>query len=310
MPTPQIMLPALGDVLSNFLYGFHESDAPTNAELTKRRRDNMVNACERLLADLVGPGDLLDSQVRHEIAMEAYGGFASSVNMRSVMSLPNGENDDASFAEFNQTEIKHNFVTNGPFRDVALAIVNFQHHLDENFFGSVVQRLQKTYKDHSLEDCRAMAMELTAVAAGCDAVRTFCAAAGIEDYPPLPGPLEPVQPARFSTVADYAVSPLQYNSEVAWGPFLTLRNLRPEIVQKFQLDTNLWKFGSLRHAPISNVTAAPLTCQSVMKFFEEMYVPLNYFPRFLRVPGPDRHLARGQIEPAAATYTTVKHCRL
>lgn len=303
MPTPKIMLPALGDILCNFLYGFHESSAPTNEARTAHRRQKMMAACEEYLRHLVGPGDLLDSSVRAEFAKEAYAAFGSPVNERSVQ-VPS----DVSFAEYSQTEIKHNYVTKGPFRDVALAVGNFQHHLDEDYFDSVAQRLSAKYTDHTLEDCRAMTIELGVIAAGCDGVRTFCAAIGV-DHPPLPAAPQPAQPAHFRSVSDYATSPLKYKKDIAWGPFLTIDQLRPEVFQQFNFDTNLWKFASVRHGPISNASSAPTTCQATMNFFQEMYVPLPYFPRFLRVPGPERHLARCEIEPAAAAYTTVKHCR-
>lgn len=303
MPTPKIMLPALGDILCNFLYGFYESSTPTNEARTNHRRQKMMAACEQYLKHLVGPGDLLDSSVRAEFAKEAYAGFGSAVNDRSVQ-VPS----DVSFAEYNQTKIKHNYVTKGAFRDVALAVVNFQHHLDEAFFESVAQRLHKMYSDRTLEDCKAMTIELGVIAAGCDGVRTFCAAIGV-DHPPLPATPQPAQPAHFRSVSDYATSPSKYTKDIAWGPFLTLDQLRPEVFQQFNLDTDLWKFASLRPGPVSNASVVPTTCQATMYFFQEMYVPLPYFPRFLRVPGPDRHLSRGQIEPAAATYTAVKHCR-
>ena len=309
MPTPQIVLPAMGDILGNFLFGFYETSSPTNEERTTYRRDTMLQACEEYLNHLVGPGDLLDSDVRSEFAQEAYAGFGSPINDRSVR-IPSSSDDNPSFsfAEYNQTKIQHQYVTQGSFRDVALAIVNFQHYLDEDFYNSVAHRLHTQYKDRSLEDCKAMTIELGLIAAGCDAIRTFYAATGM-GTPPLPDPPQPAQPAHFRFVSDYTTSPLKYTKDIAWGPFLTFDQLRTDVIDKFHLDRSLWKFASLRPGPVSQTSVVPTTCQATMNFFQVMYVPLSYFPRFLRVPGNDRHLCRGQIEPAAATYTATKHCR-
>lgn len=299
----RVKLAALWDILCTLLYGFHEDDAPTNADRTSQRRRNMIKTCETFLKELVGPGDLLDSGLRHEFAKEAYAGFGSPINMQMV-SVP----EDVPFAEYNRVEIQHDYVTTGPFRDVALAIVNFQAHLDEDFFDSVAGRLKRIYHSHSLDDCRAMVIELGIIAAGCDGVRTFYAAAGIS-HPSLPEALVPVQTAHFREVADYALSPLTYNTEFAWGPFLASHQIRQGIFDKFQLDETAWELQNQRFTPISTFSAAPTTCQASMGFHSEMYVPPSYFPLFLRVPGPDRHLVRAQLEPAAATYTAAKHCR-
>ncbi|CAB9518768.1 expressed unknown protein [Seminavis robusta] len=304
MPTLRFALAAVGDLLSNLLYGFHEVDAPTNEELTTERRKSIHATCQKFLVDLVGPGDLLDSQVRHEIAQEAYAAFGSPINMHTV-TVP----DESSFFEYNQKEIQHKFVTTGPFREVTLAIVNFQKFLDEEFFEQVVQHIQTVYKEHSMEDCRAMAVEITIVAAGCDAVRTFYAAAGIDEYPPLPPKANPEEPARFESVSDYALSPLKQDATASWGPFMTYRQIRPDVFQRFNLHPIWWKYASIRSAPLCNYTAAPLTAQSVMNFFEEMYVPLFYLALFLRVPGPGRHLVRAQLEPAIVAYSAGKRCR-
>ena len=39
-----------------------------------------------------------------------------------------------------------------------------------------------------------------------------------------------------------------------------------------------------------------------------MYAPVQDIPRFMKVPGEDRTLNRGQLEVAAADYTTGKAC--
>jgi hypothetical protein len=302
----RVQFAALWDIVCTLLYGFHEDDAPTNADRTSKRRRYMIQACETYLNELVGPGDLLDSGLRHEFATEAYAGFGSPINMRTVSVLDN--DNSVSFAEYNRVEIQHNYVTTGPLRDVALAIVNFQAHLDEDFFDSVADRLKKIYPSHSLDDCRAMVTELGIIAAGCDGVRTFCAAAGIS-HPPLPEAPVPVQDAHFQEVEDYSLSPLKYNPKFGWGPFLATHQIRPSIFDKYQLDGLSWELTNRRVTPISTLSAAPTTCQASLEFNSEMYVPPSYFPLFLRVPGSDRHLARAQLEPAAAAYTAAKHCR-
>ena len=288
MPTPQIMLPALWDVICNFLYGFYEPSVPTDEAKTVHRREMMISACQRFLEHAAqSPGDLLDSQTRSEFAKEAFEAYGTT------------HNDD--------NNKNYEYKTKSKFRDVACKIVQDQHALDEAYYNTFVQRLQEEYPSKTEEDCRAMAIELSVLAAGCDGVRTFCHAINKTiEFPETPK--TPV-PALFEHVSDYSSSPLKYMPAIAWGPFLTLKDLKQEIITKHKLTTNLWKFASLRHAPISNATAVPTTCEAAMDFFQVMYVPLPYFPRFLRVPGPDRHLARGQIEPAAATYTAAKHCR-
>lgn len=288
MPTPQIMLPAAGDILKNYLFGFCESNRPTSAERTANRRDGMLNACQRFLDHAaVGPGDLLDSKTRAEFAKEAYEAYGPPII-----------SDD----------YEYEYQTTSELRDVARMIVQDQHSLTKNYFESVVQRLQEMYSSKTRDDCSAMTMELTILAAGCDAVRTVCDAIGAPKLP-FPQSPKPPQPALFGHVSDYALTSLSYAPNVAWGPYLTLKQLKPDVVSKFDFDLNLWKFASLRHAPASNATSAPTTCAAALDFFEVMYVPLEYFPRFLRVPGPDRHLVRGELEPAAASYTAAKQCR-
>lgn len=283
MPTPGIMLPALGDVIRNYTTGFCESNREgTDAQL---RRRNLLQACRQFLHHAVQePGDLLDSHSRATFAKEAYMAYGPPVLEG------------------------YTYVTDSPFREMARRIVQDQHSLtNESVFKDFVQQLVREYKDKSEEDCCAMAMELTSLAAGCDAVRLVCDA--IEE-PLLEFPSEPKPslPPHFERVSDYAVGSLRYDRKIAWGPYLTSSDFKPEVAAAFT-DATLWKFASLRHAPISNCTAVPHTCSAVLDFFQVLYVPLPYFPRFLRVPGPDRCLVRGEIEPAAATYTAAKHCR-
>ena len=156
MPDPQILLPALADVLRNFAYGFGECNRPTNKELTLLRRRNMMEACRQFLDHAVGPGDLWDARTRAEFSEEAYRAYGSS----------------------NKSEGTIRYCTQSPFRDVARKIVQDQSSLNKEYYESVVQRVKEycisKNMDKTVDDCNAMLMELTILAAGCDGVRTVC----------------------------------------------------------------------------------------------------------------------------------------
>ena len=164
--------------------------------------------------------------------------------------------------------------------------------------------------DKTDDDCNAMVMELTILASGCDAIRVVCDSLNV---PPIvfPAVTKKPQKALFEHVSDYAKTPLSYDTHLAWSPRLTLSQLREDVLCKhFLLDRTAWKVASLPEGPISNLTSVPITGNTILDFSRVLYVPIQSFPRFLRVPdSPDRHLVRGEIEPAADAYTAAKHCR-
>ncbi|CAE7872174.1 unnamed protein product, partial [Symbiodinium microadriaticum] len=91
---------------------------------------NCLLCIQRVLEVAVGPGDLLSSDVRADIAAEAYAAWGDCQGCLTAKSqgLP-AEGTD--FAQYNLEEISHDFVTTGPFRDLVHAIVNRQQKLDE-----------------------------------------------------------------------------------------------------------------------------------------------------------------------------------
>jgi len=92
-------------------------------------------------------------------------------------------------------------------------------------------------------------------------------------------------------------------------PTLPASQLRKDVPQRFGIDASMWAFaGANPHGPTSKASAAPLTCWEFLKFMDVMYVPFQDAPRFLKVPGKDRTLNRGQLEVAAADYTSGKAC--
>ena len=285
-PPPDLMIRILSDVIRNIFTGYYEEPSPTNPARAETRLQNEVAACRQLLEQIVGPGDLLDSDMRADFAMEAYfaAGFVSD-----------------------PSKVHDGFQTRHPFRDLAHRIVKKQNRLDEACFKDCVARLCETYTDHSLEDCNAMAVELGIIAALCDGVKTFYDGIG-HDAPPLPPRPSPAEPANFKSVEDYSNGPLEFHKSIAWGPTLPSHKLKPDIVKKLEIDPKLWKLCGNYTVPTSKASAAPLTCMTFFKFMTVMYTSPLTIPRFLSVPGEDRHLTRGQLEYAAATYTGAKQC--
>lgn len=301
----------LGDVLHNVFTGYYEKEVRTSPERTAVRKQNCEACIQQVLRAVVGPGDLLSSDLRADFATEAYGawGECRGCIRAKLQGVPtNGDN----FATYNEKEIQHDFVTTSPFRDLAHAIVNRQQKLDETFFNTVVERLKKFHGNGSSgyneDDFKAMAVELNLIAALCAGVRAFCAASNLE-VPQLPAKPVPCVPAHFKSVSEYSNGSLQTMKSVAWGPYLPTNQLREEVTDRFGLDRSLMSFaGDKPTGPTSKASAAPLTCWEFLKFLDVMYVPIVEVPRFLKVPGTDRTLNRGQLEIAAAEYTTGKSC--
>jgi len=304
-----LLVKLLGDVLGNALTGHYEKAKPTSEARTAERKKNCLDCIAKLLEAVVGPGDLLSSDVRAEFAAEAYAAWGSckACIAAKQANLPQKGTD---FAKYNENEIEHDFTTSGPFRSFAHAIVNRQQKLDEGFFQAFVERLKQFVGDPILgdDDFQAMAIELNTIAALCAGVRAFCAATGYE-APPLPAKPNPCKPGRFLWVSDYSTGPLQTNRAIAWVPTLPASQLRKDVPQRFGIDASMWAFaGANPHGPTSKASAAPLTCWEFLKFMDVMYVPFQDAPRFLKVPGKDRTLNRGQLEVAAADYTSGKAC--
>jgi len=296
------------DVLRNVCTGYYQKGKATSKDRSGERKRNCLDSVERVLRAVVGPGDLLSSSVRAEFAAEAYAAWGACEGCASakVMKLPQqGEN----FATYNLKEIEHDFTTTSPFRDLAHAFVNRQQKLDETFFEAVLERMKQFHQDPTLgeDDFKAMAIELVLVAALCAGVRAFCAAAGIP-APPLPPAPQPSQPGRFRFVSDYSTSSLKTHRSIAWGPHLPSEQLRKEVVEAFHLDPSMISFGDSPAIPTSRASAAPLTCWEFLQWRDVMYVPIHDVLRFMKVPGTDRTLNRGQLEVAAADYTTAKAC--
>ncbi|CAE7839989.1 CARNMT1 [Symbiodinium sp. CCMP2592] len=304
-----LLVKLLGDVLGNALTGHYEKGKPTSEARTAERKKNCLECITKLLEAVVGPGDLLSSDVRAEFAAEAYAAWGSckACIAAKQAKLPQKGTD---FAKYNENEIEHDFTTSGPFRAFAHAIVNRQQKLDEGFFQAFVERLKQFVGDPKLgdDDFQAMAIELNTIAALCAGVRAFCAATGYE-APPLPAKPNPCKPGRFLRVSDYSTGPLQTNRVIAWVPTLPASQLRKDVPERFGIDASMWAFaGANPHGPTSKASAAPLTCWEFLKIMDVMYVPFQDAPRFLKVPGKDRTLNRGQLEVAAADYTSGKAC--
>lgn len=311
----KLMATIMWDVLRNFCTGYYEKGKATSSARTAERKKNCLDCINQVLQAVVGPGDLWSSDIRAEFAAEAYAAWGSCKGCLEAKSskLPS---KGSNFAMYNQEEITHDFTTKGPFRDFAHAIVNRQQKLDEVFFNAVVERIKEFRRNEQSngqpplmeDDFKAMAVELNTIAALCAGVRAFCAACGLE-APPLPSKPVPCQAAHFQRVSDYATGTLQTNRSIAWGPYLPTGQLRPGILKQFQIDRGLMSFaGDSPQGPTSKASAVPLTCWEFLKFMHVMYVPITEAPRFMKVPGVDRTLNRGQLEVAAADYTTAKAC--
>eukprot|EP00438_Fugacium_kawagutii_P031062 Skav204604 [mRNA] locus=scaffold1712:26068:29892:+ [translate_table: standard] len=309
MRRARLVATLLKDVLHNVLTGYYQKAIPTSPEKTALRKKNCEASIQRVLQSVVGPGDLLSSELRADFAAEAYSAWGSCPGCLEAKeeNLPVED-----FAKYNREEIRHHFVTNSPFRDLAHAIVNRQQKLDEKFFNTMVERLKTFHGNgssgYSEDDFKAMAVELNTIAALCAGVRAFCAASNME-VPALPKKPEPPLPAHFKSISDYSTGPLQTMKSVAWGPYLPTTQLRQEAFQGFDIDFFLMSFaGDSPTGPTSKASAAPLMCWELLKFMDVMYVPILEAPRFLIVPGTDRTLNRGQLEIAAAEYTSAKAC--
>eukprot|EP00439_Symbiodinium_sp_Y106_P058379 s2735_g8.t1 len=307
----KVMAAMAGDVLHNLCTGYYEEGRPTSKERTAERKKNCLLCIQRVLEVAVGPGDLLSSDIRADIAAEAYAawGDCQGCLMAKSQGLPAKGID---FAKYNLEEISHDFVTTGPFRDLVHAIVNRQQKLDEAFFKTVVERMRQHFGEGDKmlgeEDFQAMAVELATLSALCTGVRAFCAAAGYE-APQLPARPTPAEPGRFRCVADYSTGSFKTDRSIAWGPTLPTSQLRKEVTDRFGINRSLWLFsGDLPMGPTSKASAAPLTCWELLKYMDVMYAPVQDIPRFMKVPGEDRTLNRGQLEVAAADYTTGKAC--
>ena len=310
MGKAQLMASVLRDVLYNFFTGYYEKGVPTSPQRMAERKKNCLDSISRVLHAVVGPGDLLSSDLRADFAEEAYAAWGSCkgcIAAKAEMLPPKGTN----FVEYNRDEIKHDFVTKSPFRDFAHAIVNRQEKLDETFFDEVVQRLKAYHADKpelGEYEFKAMAVELNTIASLCAGVRAFCAATGYTP-PPLPAKPVPCKPGRFRLVSDYSTGVMPTDRSVSWVPTLPSAQLREDASERYGIDRALWTFaGDNPMGPTSKASSAPLTCWEFLKFMDVMYLPVSDAPRFLRVPGKDRTLNRGQLEVAAANYTTGKAC--
>ena len=161
----------------------------------------------------------------------------------------------------------HEYVTEGPFRDFAHAVVNLQTKASEGYFKAMVRRVAEytrqrqsgsgesngsnnddsnsnsnSNSNDSIDDeASARVVELIVIAASCAGVRAHYATLG-EDPPPLPDRLVPNQPALFNAVSDYATGPLQYNKTNAWGPFNL--KLRKGIAEQLELEPLQWWFAT------------------------------------------------------------------
>lgn len=307
----RLMATLLWDVLHNLCTGYYQKEVPTSPQRTAVRKKNCQESIKQVLQSVVGPGDLLSSDIRADFAAEAYAAWGDCPGCikAKLAELPsNGEN----FAKFNEEEIEHTFVTDSPFRDIAHAIVNRQQKMDERFFNTVVERVKHFHgngsSDYSEDDFKVMAIELNTIAGLMAGIRAFCAASNME-VPAFPAKPVPSVPAHFKTMSDFAKGSLQTNKSVAWGPYLPTDQLREEVTKNFDVDRSLMRFaGDNPTGPTSKASAAPLTCWEFLKWKDVMYAPTKDVTRFLRVPGTDRTLTRGQLEIAAAEYTGGKAC--
>mmetsp|Transcript_39806 Transcript_39806/g.96078 ORF Transcript_39806/g.96078 Transcript_39806/m.96078 type:complete len:287 (+) Transcript_39806:75-935(+) len=283
-PPPELMIDIMGDVFWNVFTGYHEKTEPTNPERAQERFQNEVQACQDLLNSLVGPGDLLDSDVRFDFAYEAY--YANDTSSKPAETTTN---------------------TRSPYKEYALKIVNEQDTLDELTYNSFIGDLSKRFPDHNTEDHTAMAIELAVIAASCAGVCAFYMGVG-KERPLLPTRHSPCKEANFKSVQDYCDGPLFDDKNVSWGPALKTKQLKPDVVEKFNIDLTLWKFGGA-YGPTTKATAAPLICIAWIEFMHTMYAPVTVLPRLMKSPGPDRFLFRGQLEIAAAAYSSGVRCR-
>ncbi|OLP88170.1 hypothetical protein AK812_SmicGene30559 [Symbiodinium microadriaticum] len=303
MGNVNVKLTVAGDVLRNVLTGHYEKGVATSPERTAQRRKNCLDAIHQVLHTVVGPGDLLSSDLRHDVAAEAYAAWGSCqgcFKAKAAMEPPPG----ANFAAYNR-DIDHDFTTQSPFRDLVHGLVNRQNKLSEEFFQAMLQRFKDVTDEVQEEDVQAMAVELTTVVALCVGVRAFCSAYGVK-APALPQKMEPCKPGRFQHVSDYSNGQLQIEKSMGWGPYLPSQQLRPEALERFGLERSELSFGDNPRIPTSKASAAPLTYWEFLKFRDVMYVPTADVARFMKVPGLDRTLNRGQLEVAAAEYTTAK----
>ena len=146
MPPPiGPILQSVVEFIQNIITGYHEGEiVVTTPEFTHRRRQNLLEACQKLLEALVGPGDLLDSDTRYKFALEAYDALENCScgkdNAELCLRDPN------QFATYNKNNIKHTYTsTSSPFKDIAHAIVNMQDKLNESFYDYVIKRLEEVY---------------------------------------------------------------------------------------------------------------------------------------------------------------------
>lgn len=117
-------------------------------------------------------------------------------------------------------------------------------------------------------------------------------------------PFSPCTPqsARFEHVSDCSLVPLDFDKSVAWGPYILDKNVKPELVKRYNFDPVLHVFGRGHHTgPTSKASAAPVTSYVWLEFMVLVYFhPENM--SFFSVPGTDRHLSGGQIEFASAAF--------
>jgi len=277
----------LGDVLRTSFTGYYGKPPPTTPKRTNERLQNQVQACQDLLTSLVGPGDLLDSDVRFEFAYEAYYGYHA--------------------ANHEESKAGTTVTTSSPYKEFALKIVNQQASLDKSTYNAFIEQLSRSYPDHDTEDHTVMAIELAVVAACCAGIRAFYTGIG-KERPDFPSRHSPRKAANFQCLHDYCDGPLYYDKKVAWGPRLPVKQLKPAAIEKFNMDLYCWKLLELPDNPCSKASVAPLTFIAFMNMFHIMYTAGDV-PRFMQSPGPDRFLTRGQVEAVAAGYTTTVRCR-
>lgn len=302
-----------GDVIHNFFTGYCQEAMPTSTEREAIRQKNQLDVIKLILEHVVGPGDFFSSDERAEFAAEAYAAWGTCKGC--LAAKQQGITPGVPFAQYNHDEIDHVYVTDGPFRDIAHAIVNHQQMLDKPFFDSVVERIEEyrsknkaAGEEYGPNEINAMAIELATVAALCSGVRAFFAASGLP-CPELPEKPRVCQAAHFKSVSNYASGSLNTNMAIAWGPFLYASQLREDVAARPDFDKTTWMFATADDsAPTSKASAAPLTCMDFLRFANVMYFPVEDATRFFKVPGEDRHLTRGQLEIAAAVYTRTKSC--
>ena len=300
MPPAKLMMKMMGDLLRNVFTGYYEEPKATDPERTEQRRQNIINGCTALMEAMVGRGDLLDSQTRYEFAKEAYAATNACSGCKDVPCL----RDPNQFVTFNEKSVSHTYASDSPFRDIAHAIVNNQDKLNEALFDTFVKRIQERYESKTKDDCVAMAVEFAIIAASCAGVHDIYVGMGME-LPPLPVPSKSNQEPYFQHVSDYATSPLEFDKEIAWGPYQT--NFRPEVVKEHNFDPFLHSFRGHKTGPTSKSSAVPITSYKWLEFMTVMYFEPDRMG-FFDVPGHDRCLSRAQIELPSAAYNNGKHC--